>query len=64
MKYIFGIPPDKKVLTITGDGGFMMNCQEIETAVRIGTPFVTLIFNDSNGAILMVILIRVVSIFL
>jgi len=42
------INPDKKVLTITGDGGFMMNCQEIETAVRIGTPFVTLIFNDSN----------------
>ena len=24
-----------------------MNCQELETAVRIGTPFVTLIFNDS-----------------
>ena len=42
------INPDKKVLTITGDGGFMMNSQEIETAVRIGTPFVTLIFNDSN----------------
>jgi acetolactate synthase-1/2/3 large subunit len=42
------INPDKKVLTITGDGGFMMNCQEIETAIRIGTPFVTLIFNDSN----------------
>lgn len=42
------INPDKNVLTITGDGGFMMNSQEIETAVRIGTPFVTLIFNDSN----------------
>ena len=40
--------PDKKVLAISGDGGFMMNCQEIETAVRIGTPFVTLIFNDSH----------------
>ncbi|MGB8453721.1 MAG: acetolactate synthase large subunit [Anaerocolumna sp.] len=42
------IYPDKKVLAITGDGGFMMNCQELETAVRIGTPFVTLIFNDSS----------------
>lgn len=42
------INPDKKVLAITGDGGFMMNCQELETAKRIGTPFVTLIFNDSS----------------
>ena len=42
------INPDKKVLTITGDGGFMMNSQEIETAIRIGTPIVILIFNDSN----------------
>ncbi len=25
-----------------------MNCQELETAVRIGTPFVTLIFHDDN----------------
>ena len=39
--------PAKKVLAVSGDGGFMMNCQELETAVRIGTPFVTLIFNDS-----------------
>ncbi|MEQ8198184.1 MAG: thiamine pyrophosphate-dependent enzyme, partial [Clostridiaceae bacterium] len=42
------INPDKKVLAVTGDGGFMMNCQELETAFRIGTPFVTLIFNDCN----------------
>ena len=42
------IYPEKKVLAITGDGGFMMNCQELETAIRIGTPFVTLIFNDSS----------------
>jgi acetolactate synthase-1/2/3 large subunit len=32
---------------VTGDGGFMMNCQELETALRVGTNFVTLIFNDS-----------------
>ncbi|HEY9675862.1 MAG TPA: thiamine pyrophosphate-dependent enzyme, partial [Waterburya sp.] len=30
------------------DGGFMMNSQELETALRIGTPFVTLIFNDGG----------------
>jgi len=38
--------PDRKVVAVTGDGGFMMNFQELETALRIGTPFVTLIFND------------------
>jgi len=40
--------PEKRVLTITGDGGFMMNCQEIETAVRMHVSFVTLIFRDSH----------------
>lgn len=40
--------PDKKILTITGDGGFMMNSQELETAVRLGLNFVVLIFNDSS----------------
>ncbi len=42
------VHPDKKILAITGDGGFMMNCQEFETAIRIGTNFVTLIFNDCS----------------
>jgi acetolactate synthase I/II/III large subunit len=40
--------PDLKIVAVTGDGGFMMNMQELETAVRIGTPFVTLIFNDGG----------------
>lgn len=40
--------PDRNIVAVTGDGGFMMNCQELETAMRVGTPFVTLIFND-NG---------------
>ncbi len=40
--------PDRKVIAVTGDGGFMMNCQELETALRVGTPFVTLIFNDGG----------------
>lgn len=42
------INPDKKVLAVTGDGGFMMNSQEIETAIRIGTPIVVLIFTDGS----------------
>ena len=42
------VHPDKKVLAITGDAGFMMNCQEFETAHRLGTNFVTLIFNDCS----------------
>ncbi|MDQ0203961.1 acetolactate synthase large subunit [Pectinatus haikarae] len=42
------VNPDKKILAITGDGGFMMNCQEFETAIRLGTNFVTLIFNDCS----------------
>lgn len=41
------VHPDKKIVAVTGDGGFMMNCQELETALRVGTNFVTLIFNDS-----------------
>jgi len=40
--------PEKNVIAISGDGGFMMNSQEIETAMRIGTPFVNLIFTDSK----------------
>jgi len=42
------VNPDKKVVAVTGDGGFMMNSQELETALRTKTPFVTLIFTD-NG---------------
>jgi acetolactate synthase-1/2/3 large subunit len=42
------VHPERKVVAVTGDGGFMMNCQELETALRVKTPFVTLIFND-NG---------------
>jgi acetolactate synthase-1/2/3 large subunit len=42
------VHPERKVVAATGDGGFMMNCQELETALRVGTPFVTLIFNDGG----------------
>ena len=39
---------DKKVLAICGDGGFMMNSQELETAVRLKTDIAVLILNDSS----------------
>jgi len=39
---------DRKVVAVTGDAAFMMNSQEIETALRVGTPFVTLIWNDAE----------------
>jgi len=40
--------PDRKVIAVTGDAGFMMNSQEIETALRMKTPIVVLIWNDSE----------------
>ncbi len=40
--------PDRKVLAICGDGGFMMNSQELETAVRMQQDLVVLILNDSS----------------
>ena len=42
------VHPDRKVVAVTGDGGFMMNSQELETALRVKTPFVTIIFNDGG----------------
>jgi acetolactate synthase-1/2/3 large subunit len=39
---------DRRVVTVNGDGGFLMNCQELETAVRIGTPFVNVIWENSQ----------------
>ncbi len=40
--------PDRQVVTITGDAGFLMNSQEIETALRLGLAFVILIWTDSK----------------
>jgi acetolactate synthase-1/2/3 large subunit len=34
-------------MAVCGDGGFMMNSQELETAVRLGLDLVVLIFNDN-----------------
>ena len=40
--------PQRKVVAVTGDAGFLMNSQEIETAMRMKTPLVILIWNDAS----------------
>jgi acetolactate synthase-1/2/3 large subunit len=40
------IHPDKRVLAVCGDGGFMMNSQELETAVRLKLNLVVLVLED------------------
>lgn len=41
------IYPEKKVISVCGDGGFMMNSQELETAVRLELDLVVIVLNDS-----------------
>ena len=40
------VHPDKPVITVCGDGGFMMNSQELETAVRLNLHIVVIILRD------------------
>ncbi len=39
--------PERKVVSVNGDGGFMMNSQELETAVRLNLDLVIIVLNDS-----------------
>jgi acetolactate synthase I/II/III large subunit len=41
------LPRDRRVVTISGDGGFLMNCQELETAKRLGLATVNIVWTDS-----------------
>ena len=41
------LSPGRRVLAVCGDGGFMMNSQELETAVRLGLNLVVLVLNDA-----------------
>ena len=44
--------PEAKVVAATGDGSFLMNSQEIETALRLRLPFVILVWvDDAYGLI-------------
>ena len=40
--------PDKKVVAIAGDGGFLFNVQELATAVQYGLGVVVIVFNDNK----------------
>lgn len=40
--------PDKTVVSLSGDGGFMMTFQELETAVRHNIPVIALVFNNNS----------------
>src|SRR4029077_20721507 len=40
------VHPDRKVVALCGDGGFLMNSQELETAKRIGTNIVVVVWRD------------------
>jgi acetolactate synthase-1/2/3 large subunit len=42
------VHPERKVVAVSGDGGFLMNCQELETACRLGLPIVNVIFRDGG----------------
>ncbi|MCX2930997.1 acetolactate synthase large subunit [Mycobacterium sp. CVI_P3] len=42
------VHPERRVVVLTGDGGFAMNSQDIETAVRLGLDLIVVVFND-NG---------------
>lgn len=40
--------PNKKTLSISGDGGFLFSAMELETAVRLNSPIVHVVWNDSS----------------
>lgn len=57
----FGVPaaigaklarPDRPVVVLSGDGGFLFNCQELAVAVQYNLPIIVLLFNDSAYGVL------------
>lgn len=57
----FGLPaaigarmaqPQRPVVLLSGDGGFLFNCQELATAVECGLPLVMVVFNDKGYGVL------------
>ncbi|MEE8424136.1 MAG: acetolactate synthase large subunit [Thermodesulfobacteriota bacterium] len=42
------INPERQVVAAMGDGSFLMNSQELETAKRLGVGFTVIIFNDND----------------
>lgn len=44
--------PEAPVLAAVGDGGFSMNAQELETAERVGAPFITVVLEDNSYSLI------------
>jgi acetolactate synthase-1/2/3 large subunit len=42
------VDPHRHVVTVSGDGGFLMNCQELETAMRLKTAVVNIIWENGQ----------------
>jgi acetolactate synthase-1/2/3 large subunit len=42
------VHPDRNVIAVHGDGGFLMNSQELETAVRLKTAFVNVVWENGE----------------
>ncbi len=42
------VDPERQVVAAMGDGGFLMNSQELETAKRLGVGFTCVVFNDND----------------
>ena len=42
------VQPARNVVAVSGDGGFVMNAQELETAVRLGTAVVNVVWDDGS----------------
>jgi acetolactate synthase-1/2/3 large subunit len=40
------VHPERRVVTVSGDGGFLMNVQELETAMRLRTPVVNVLWEN------------------
>jgi len=44
--------PDRRVVAVSGDGGFLMNSQELETAVRLGVAMTVLVLRDGKYGVI------------
>jgi acetolactate synthase I/II/III large subunit len=44
--------PERKVVAVSGDGGFLMNSQELETAQRLGVAYVNIVWSDHQYSLI------------
>jgi acetolactate synthase I/II/III large subunit len=44
--------PERRVVAVSGDGGFLMNSQELETAVRLGVAITVLVLRDGKYGVI------------